>query len=80
MTVKVEAVIHKIFIHSCFNSHYSYQLFDLTGENKILMDMNVSICLETNSTCNMSVKVLDGTKLPKQPCNWTRGFAAKGMM
>ncbi|KAJ8320500.1 LOW QUALITY PROTEIN: hypothetical protein KUTeg_002087 [Tegillarca granosa] len=54
-----------------------YQLSDLIGENKIMMDMNVSVCLETNSTCNMSVKILDGTKLPKQSCSWTKGFAVK---
>lgn len=40
--------------------------------------MKISICFETVGDCRYTFTVFDGTKIPKQPCDWTGGYAIPG--
>ena len=38
------------------------------------VNLNISMCLEANQKCDIIVQVLNGTLLPKGPCDWKTGF------
>ncbi|CAG2251008.1 unnamed protein product [Mytilus edulis] len=52
-----------------------YKAEELTAEKVYLLYMTISICFETVGDCRYSYTVFDGVKIPKQPCDWTGGYA-----
>ncbi|XP_076089891.1 uncharacterized protein LOC143061777 [Mytilus galloprovincialis] len=55
-----------------------YKAEELTAEKVYLLYMTISICFETVGDCRYSFTVFDGAKIPKQPCDWTGGYAIPG--
>ncbi|XP_060567959.1 uncharacterized protein LOC132726631 [Ruditapes philippinarum] len=47
-----------------------YEVYDLVGERKYYINMNISICLEAGMACDNVYVVLHETKLPKTDCVW----------
>ena len=45
-------------------------MYDLEGERKYYINMNISICLEADLACDHVYTVLHETKLPKTKCIW----------
>ena len=59
--------------------YYSYKIDDLTSEKMFMFNVKISACFESTGDCRYTYKVLENTKLPKQPCDWKDGFAVPGM-
>ncbi|XP_063431651.1 uncharacterized protein LOC134714342 [Mytilus trossulus] len=55
-----------------------YKAEELTAEKVYLLYMTISICFETVGDCRYTYTVFDGVKIPKQPCDWTGGYAIPG--
>ncbi|XP_063420822.1 uncharacterized protein LOC134706043 [Mytilus trossulus] len=47
-----------------------FSVHDLQGEQKYLVNMKLSVCLESSGACLMSTSILENIKLPKLACNW----------
>lgn len=45
-------------------------MHDLQGEQKYLVNMKLSVCLEPSGACLLSTSILGNIKLPKLACNW----------
>jgi hypothetical protein len=58
---------------------FRYKAEELTAEKVYLLNMKISFCFESVGDCRYSFTVFDGTKIPKQPCNWAGGYAIPGM-
>ena len=56
-----------------------YKVTDLSGENVYLIDMNVKICFNDPSPCDLQETVYLKTKLPKQQCPWFTGYPDPSM-
>ncbi|XP_052083538.1 uncharacterized protein LOC127720830 [Mytilus californianus] len=56
-----------------------YKAEELTAEKVYLLYMTISICFETVGDCRYSYTVFNGVKIPKQPCDWSRGYAIPGL-
>lgn len=39
-----------------------------------MMDLAISVCLESSGTCMLVVTVLDGSLIPKTACDWSSGL------
>lgn len=39
-----------------------------------MIDLTISVCLESNGTCMLVETVLDKTVLPKTVCDWSSGL------
>lgn len=56
-------------------------MHDLQGEQKYLVNMKLSVCLEPNGACLLSTTILENLKLPKVACNWLdMGFKISGTL
>ncbi|XP_053398282.1 uncharacterized protein LOC128556671 [Mercenaria mercenaria] len=53
----------------------SVSVYDLGGEGKYIVNMNISVCLEANAACQVNVQVLENAILPKLDCDWNVNFA-----
>ena len=51
-----------------------FKIVDLEAERKYMVNLDFSICMETNGTCEISVPVLVNTLLPKPVCDWDNDF------
>lgn len=40
------------------------------AERKYMVDLNISICLESNESCGQHIIILNQVKLPKVQCDW----------
>ncbi|ESO82597.1 hypothetical protein LOTGIDRAFT_236952 [Lottia gigantea] len=54
-----------------------FTIDDLNSEKKFLVNLNISICLEKDKPCFLSVPVLTNTKIPKLVCDWDSTLALK---
>ncbi|XP_060596420.1 uncharacterized protein LOC132750448 [Ruditapes philippinarum] len=52
----------------------SLSVYNLDGEGKYILNMNVSVCLESDSICQTDVQVLSDAVLPKLECDWNSEF------
>lgn len=43
-----------------------------------MLNMNISVCLEHDGACLVSVPIFKNTKLPKLGCDWNGGFKIPG--
>ncbi|KAK3612535.1 hypothetical protein CHS0354_024512 [Potamilus streckersoni] len=53
----------------------AFVLQDLVNENMYEVTASLSVCFESSSPCLIHIPILNGAKLPKQPCTWGTGFA-----
>ncbi|XP_076116682.1 uncharacterized protein LOC143084161 [Mytilus galloprovincialis] len=51
-----------------------FTIHDLNAEKKYMLNMNMSVCLEQDGACLVSVPIFQNTKLPKLGCDWSGGF------
>jgi hypothetical protein len=49
-------------------------VYNLGGEGKYIVNMNLSVCLEANAACQTNVQVLKNAVLPKLNCDWDADF------
>lgn len=42
-----------------------------------MIDLTISVCLESNGTCMLVETVLDKTVLPKTVCDWSSGLQGR---
>lgn len=59
--------------------YYSFKIVDLEAERKYMVNLDFSVCMETNGTCEISVPVLVNTLLPKPVCDWDNDFVIPSM-
>ncbi|KAK6174798.1 hypothetical protein SNE40_013376 [Patella caerulea] len=48
---------------------------DLSSEKKFLVNLNISVCLEANKPCLISIPVLTNARIPKLICDWDSTLA-----
>lgn len=58
---------------------FRFTITDLSIEKEYLIDMDLSVCTETEGTCYVSVKVFNKYRLPKHDCDWNSTFYIKGV-
>ncbi|XP_052083535.1 uncharacterized protein LOC127720826 [Mytilus californianus] len=51
-----------------------FKIENLEEERKFIVDLEMSICMETNGTCEITIPVLISTALPKAPCDWKNDY------
>ncbi|XP_071145134.1 uncharacterized protein [Mytilus edulis] len=53
-----------------------FEIVDLTSEEQYLIDLTLSVCMETDSSlhCEISLQIFNKYKLPKQKCDWNTDF------
>lgn len=54
--------------------YFSLTLDNLESQNEYLVSLDVSVCFESGSACDVSMSVLKDSKLPKMTCDWTAGL------
>ena len=52
-------------------------MYRLVTEGNYEVTLDMMVCTESAGPCNLSVNILNQTKLPIQTCDFTNGFAAK---
>ena len=60
--------------------YFSYGIFDLQSKDMYAVDLEVSVCLDTDLPCVMTELVLNHVELPKKICNWSKGNVNPGNM
>lgn len=58
--------------------YYSFVVEDLVGEEQYVISMNISLCLEANGPCEVSLVLFDNDRLPKPKCDWNTDFIIPG--
>lgn len=58
--------------------NYSLSTLEIIEEEKYIVSLNISTCLETNSVCMTDIEVLHDSVLPKQACDLDFDFVDKG--
>jgi len=53
---------------------YRYLIYELTSNRAYQVDMNISVCFESDDHCLFFQRVLTKTILFKKPCSWQTGF------
>ncbi|KAK3102203.1 hypothetical protein FSP39_009587 [Pinctada imbricata] len=52
-----------------------FMLNDLSAENLLVFDMNMSVCFEAQGSCEVFTGIFSQAKLNKPTCNWNTDFA-----
>ena len=68
------AVVICVNINLCF----SVIIEDLPGQGSYIVNINSSICWDSNKTCDYNVKIFESIQLPKPKCNLNKGYQTKG--
>ena len=55
----------------------SVNIKDLTSKNQYVVDLDISVCFESNDTCVILTSVLSNAHLPKTTCDWSIGLQGK---
>lgn len=62
----------------CYNNILcSVNVKDLTSKNEYVVDLDISVCFESNGTCAIVASVLSNSHLPKTTCDWSTGLQGK---
>lgn len=48
-------------------------------DDKLLVTMDISVCMERAGPCEVILNVFKDTRLPKPVCNWKTDFVISGM-
>lgn len=56
-----------------------YSIDDLADERKFLVNMNISVCFESDAPCLYDIVLFQDSLLPKIMCDWESGFSIPGM-
>jgi hypothetical protein len=54
--------------------YFSFRLYDLQEEEAYVIDLDVSVCLESGAACSLKQTVLSQAVLPKPQCALAEGF------
>ncbi|KAK3101942.1 hypothetical protein FSP39_007535 [Pinctada imbricata] len=54
-----------------------FMLTDLSAENLLVFDMNMSVCFEAQGACEIFTGIFSQAKLNKPTCDWNTDFAIK---
>lgn len=54
------------------------KIYNLAGEGKYLVSVNLSVCMESTSSCQIDVPVLTNALIPRVSCDWNFAFADPG--
>lgn len=57
---------------------YSFVIEDFQTARTFMVNLNLSICFESNLPCMINIPILRHTQLPKQICNWKSDFIDPG--
>lgn len=71
---RIAVVLHKDF---SFIFVFSYIVKDL--DTSFGITMNLSVCFEATGACEKIIQVFNEHQLYEPFCNWTSGFAIKGI-
>ena len=52
----------------------SFRLFNLQEDEEYVVDLDLSVCLESGGACSLKQTVLSQAVLPKPQCALTEGF------
>lgn len=58
---------------------YSVSMQDLTAERLILLNMNLTVCLESGGPFVVSTQIFKNTLIQKPLCDFSRGLKAEGI-
>jgi hypothetical protein len=58
--------------------YFRFTIEDLADDGVLLVNMDVSVCLERAGPCEVILHVLQDARLPKPFCNWNTDFIVKG--
>jgi hypothetical protein len=58
---------------------FSYDIEDLKYKRQFVVNLQLSICLESNGPCLMTIPILDNAILPKSVCDWKSNFIDPGI-
>jgi hypothetical protein len=61
--------------HDC-----SFRIDDLKEEQSFQVNMDISVCFESNGICEIKMPVFENMRLPKPMCNWNTDFAIPGKL
>ncbi|XP_071123204.1 uncharacterized protein [Mytilus edulis] len=89
ITIGIEMMIQEIslfdYIYNTWQNvtlgnmvRLGYRIEELSAEKMFLFDMKIDICFETTGDCRYSYIIFENTKLPRQPCDWSGGYAIPG--
>jgi hypothetical protein len=56
--------------------YFSFTINDLANEGFYMVKFSIHLCLEISNpdNCVIDLPIMDNVKLPKQTCNWNKGF------
>ncbi|XP_076086926.1 uncharacterized protein LOC143057501 [Mytilus galloprovincialis] len=63
---------HQIYLGGIYRLHF--QLEELPRSNNYIISMNISICWDSEATCDYRITVLENSILAKEYCDWRRPF------
>ncbi|XP_076086951.1 uncharacterized protein LOC143057524 [Mytilus galloprovincialis] len=55
-----------------------FRIEEIRVEKIYLFDAKMSVCFETHSDCRYKFDILNGVRLPEQPCSWSDDFVIPG--
>ncbi|VDH92137.1 Hypothetical predicted protein [Mytilus galloprovincialis] len=55
-----------------------FKIEEIRVEKIYLFDAKISVCFETYGDCRYKFDIMDGVKIPKQPCSWSDDFVIPG--
>jgi len=58
---------------------FSYDIEDLKYKRQFVVNLQLSICLESNGPCLMTIPILDNAILSKSVCKWKSNFIDPGI-
>lgn len=61
-------ITHDLWLVGIF--HASFNIRSFPGERLYVVSLNISICFEDEKPCNLTVQILQNTRLPRRLCSW----------
>jgi hypothetical protein len=62
-----------------FQSLFSFTIDDLDADEVLVINLNVSFCLDSAGDCEFHIAIFNETRFPKQVCTWNKEFTVKGI-
>ncbi|XP_052083539.1 uncharacterized protein LOC127720831 [Mytilus californianus] len=66
----------KVKLHGVIGLEFKIE--NLEVERLFMVNLEITICMETNGTCETTIPVLINTALPKAPCEWKNDYVQAG--
>ncbi|CAG2252209.1 unnamed protein product [Mytilus edulis] len=62
----------KVKLHGVIGLEFKIENFEI--ERKFMVNLEITVCMETNGTCEITVPILISTALPKAICEWKNDY------